>query len=184
MTLELMSESSFTAPRPDCPRPELWHAVDAYSTEVEVSELVATFVRALQPELVVETGTCVGLTALMIGQALAANGHGRLVSLEVNDELAAGARQTCAGLPVEILTMSSMDYVPGEPIGFAWFDSLLSLRVAEFERFRPWLTAGTIVGFHDTGPQFGQYGDDVAQIPGTRSIRLRTPRGVTFAEVL
>jgi hypothetical protein len=182
--MRVVPEAMWTRPREDCSHPERWSSTDPQSTELEVSELVATFVRALQPDYVVETGTCIGITARMIGEALAANGQGRLVTLEVDPERAAAAAAYCAGLPVEVRCQPSLEFTPEEPVGFAWFDSLLSLRVAEFERFRPWLATGTIVGFHDTGPHFGQYGDDVAQIPGTRSIRLRTPRGVTFAEVL
>jgi predicted O-methyltransferase YrrM len=179
----VVPESTFTAARPDCPHPEWWHAVDAYSTELEVSELVATFVRALQPDLVVETGTCVGVTAGMIGEALVANGHGRLVSLETNERLVEAARAHVAGLPVEVRHESSLDYLPDGPIGFAWLDSLVTLRVQEFERFRPYLAPGAIVGFHDTSPHHGDWGRAVEALPGTRCIRLRTPRGVTFLEL-
>lgn len=177
-------ESEFTYPNPDCPRPDWWSAEDGQSTEREVTELVAAFVRALQPEYVVETGTCWGFTAFAIGSALQANGHGRLVTLEVDAERAAAARERCAGLPVEVIECSSLEFTPEQSIGFAWFDSLLELRIPEFERFRPWLPHGTVVGFHDTSPYMGSvYGQFVEQIPGTRSIRLRTPRGVTFTEV-
>lgn len=182
--LKIHSESMWTTPRPDCPNPGRWHSTDAQSTELEVSELVATFVRALQPSYVVETGTCIGITARMIGEALTANGHGQLVTLEIDPERAAAAAEYCAGLPVEVRCVPSLEFVPDEPIGFAWFDSLLELRVSEFERFRPWLASGTVVGFHDTAPHHGRFGALVESLPGTRSIRLRTPRGVTFTQVL
>jgi hypothetical protein len=178
-------EAEFTSPNPDCPRPEWWTAEDAQSTEVEVTALVAAFVTALQPEYVVETGTCWGFTAYAIGRALQANGHGRLVTLEVDAERARVARARCDGLPVTVVERSSMEFKPEQPIGFAWFDSLLELRIPEFERFRAWLPTGTIVRFHDTSPYMGSvYGQLVERIPGTRSVRLRTPRGVTFTEVL
>lgn len=145
-----------------------------------MSELVAAFVRALQPELVVETGTCWGWTALAIGEALARNGHGRLVTLEVDEAKCAAASERCAGLPVEVRCQSSLTFDPGEPVGFAWFDSLLELRVAEFRRYQPWLS---IVGFHDTSPNMGTLAADVAALP-VAAINLPTPRGVTIAEVL
>ena len=179
----MIRESEFTPPHADCRRPELWTAADAQSTELEVIELVAAFVRALQPEYVIETGTCIGLTAEAIGRALQANGHGHLDTLEVDSKRAAQARSRCAGLPVDVIERSSMEFKPKQPIGFAWFDSLLELRVLEFERFRSWLPVGTIVGFHDTSPHMGVYGGWVEQLSGTRPVRLRTPRGVTFAEV-
>lgn len=180
----VVPESSWTRPSAWCPAPERWHAVDAHSTELEVSGLAAAFVRALQPDYVVETGTCVGVTARMIGEALQANGHGRLVTLETDPRRVAVSLRMCEGLPVEVRHLSSLDFEPEEPIGFAWLDSLVHLRVLEFDRYRPWLPAGAIVGVHDTAPHHGQLGDDVAQLPGTRSIRLCTPRGVSFAEVL
>ena len=92
-------------------------------------------------------------------------------------------RARCAGLPVNVHHASSLDFEPADTIGFAWFDSLLDLRVREFNRYRPWMRPGTIVGFHDTAPHFGTYGAAIHGLPGVRAIELPTPRGVTFAEV-
>lgn len=178
------SEARWTPPRPDCPHPEWWTSTDAHSTEIEVTELVAAFVRALQPEFVVETGTCWGQTAEAIGRALEANGHGQLVTLEVEPQKVAYSADRCVGLPVQVTQCSSLAYTPDGPVGFAWFDSLLPLRVEEFNHYRPWLAAGALVGFHDTGPQFGGFGPQIAALEGVRPIQLRTPRGVTFVEVL
>jgi predicted O-methyltransferase YrrM len=182
--VQAVPESTWTRPRPECPHPEWWNSTDPQSTEIEVSELVATFARALQPEYVVETGTCLGQTAFILGMALQANGHGRLDTLEPEAERAAFARARCEGLPVDVLEVASLEFVPAQRIDFAWLDSRVELRVPEFERFRPWLAAGAIVGFHDTAPHHGPWGALVEELPGTRAIRLRTPRGVTFVEVL
>lgn len=145
-------ESAFTAPRPDCPYPERWHAHDDQSTELEVTTLIAAMVIALQPDFVLETGTCIGVTAEAIGAALRTNGQGLLVSLEVEPNRIAVARERCRDLPVSILELSSLEYVPDRPIDFAFFDSLARLRPLEFERFLPWMHDRTIVGFHDTAP--------------------------------
>lgn len=177
-------ESEYTKPHADCPNPDLWTAEDAYSAEIEVAELVAAFVRALQPEYVLETGTCWGFTAERIGKALRTNGHGRLDTLEIDGDKVVRAAMRCTALPVSAIQCNSLDFTPSEPIGFAWIDSKLDLRVDEFEHFRPWFRAGTVLGFHDTAATFGNYGGTVDNLPGTRSIRLRTPRGVTFVEVL
>lgn len=179
----IVSEATWTAARPDCPHPGWWHSTDNQSTEIEVTELAAAFVRALQPDYVVETGACIGQTSHAIGLALRENGHGQLVTLETDPERAAIARRRCAGLPVTVLETPSLEFEPTEPIGFAWLDSLIELRVPEFHRFRPHLVDGAVVGFHDTGPHFGDYGADIDAIDGLSTIRLRTPRGVTFAQV-
>jgi predicted O-methyltransferase YrrM len=180
--MPVVSESTWTKARPDCPHPEWWSSTDPQSTELEVSELVAAFVRALQPEYVLETGTCIGQTAEIIGRALEANGHGRLETLETDPERAAFSRQRCDGLPVSVLETPSLEFAPPSPIDFAWLDSRTELRVAEFERFKPHLSPWAVVGFHDTSPHQGVWGRAVESLPGTRAIRLRTPRGVTFVE--
>ncbi|MDB4915099.1 MAG: O-methyltransferase [Gemmatimonadetes bacterium] len=179
-------ESRFTAPRPDCPNPERWHAPDDQSTEVEVTALVAAMVTALQPDFVLETGTCRGSTTEAIGRALRANGQGKLVSLEVDPECVAFARRRCVGLPVCILATSSMDYIPSCPIDFAFFDSLASLRALEFVRYARWMHDRTVVGFHDTGPQHTvrerlKHLEEEGML--VSPLYLPTPRGVMFARV-
>jgi hypothetical protein len=182
----LVAESAFTSPRPDCPRPERWHATDDQSTECEVTALVAAMVTALQPDFVVETGTCMGNTAEAIGKALLANGQGQLVSLEVHPARVAVGRRKCRHLPESILAMSSVEYVPEQPIDFAFFDSLAPLRTREFERYLPWMHRRTVVGFHDTGPHH-----PVRELLRpleekgllVSPLYLPTPRGVMFARV-
>lgn len=182
--MKVHSEAEWTRPSPRCPHPERWSSTDPHSTEIEVSELVSAFVRALQPDYVIETGTCIGQTSYVIGLALQANGHGRCDTVEVKDEFVAISRDRCEGLPVTVNHVSSLGFTPAEVIGFAWFDSLLELRVREFTTYRPWMQPGTIVGFHDTAPHFGTFGAAVENLPGLRAIHLPTPRGVTFAEVI
>jgi hypothetical protein len=181
------SEGRFTLPRADCPNPERWHSDDADSTEYEVSALVGGFVRALQPDLVVETGSAWGQTAFRIGQALLDNGRGTLHTIEPDQTRADHTRVRCEDLPVVVEQMKSMDWTPPGPIGFAWFDSLANLRVPEFLSYFPWLQAGAIVGFHDTGPHQGTLRADVEELEMLGHlllIHLPTPRGVTFGQVL
>lgn len=178
-------ESTWTAPRPDCPNPRWWSATDAHSTEIEVTELVGGFVRALQPEFVIETGTCWGQTAEAIGRALAVNGHGRLVTLDVEPEKVQYSAHRCEGLPVDVLLCPSLSYTPPQPVDFAFFDSLTHLRPAEFRRYLPWMHDRTVVGFHDTGPQHPVRGllRPLEAEGLIAPIYLPTPRGVCFARV-
>lgn len=193
------SEATFTAPHRACRNPEWWHAPDAHSTEVEVTELVAALVRAMQPELVVETGTGLGFTARAIGEALGRNGHGHLISLEVDATRHAAALERMGSLlansggPANLLLRSSLEWDPaGRNIDFAWFDSLYELRATEFRRFHKLgaLPQGTIVGFHDwTSGLRGHYLDMREEIERLRTeglivpIYIPTPRGVCLAEV-
>lgn len=179
-------ESTWTPARPDCPFPERWSSVDAQATEVEVTELVATMVRALQPDFVVETGSWVGTTSQAIGEALQRNGRGQLVCLEINPYVAQIAANSCNGLPVTVLTTSSLNYTPEQPIDFAWFDSDTRVRPEEFRRFLPWMHDRTVVGFHDTGPQHAVRALlEPLEAEGllVSPLYLPTPRGVCFARV-
>jgi hypothetical protein len=176
-------ESRYTPARDDCPHPEYWHSHDDDSTEIEVSELVGAFVRALQPEIVVETGTAWGQTAEQIGLALARNGHGELFTMEPDVERAASSRNRCQGLPVTVLACRSDEWTPPGPVGFAWLDSLLPVRADEYRALRPHLSPGAVVGIHDAGPQHGMR-DTWEALEGLRFIALPTPRGVLFGEVL
>jgi hypothetical protein len=184
------SEGRFTVSRPDCPHPERWHSRDADSTEHEVTELVAAFVRALQPDVVVETGSAWGQTAEAIGRALKENGQGMLHTMEPDPVRRLFTLERCLDLPVEVHLMTSMEWIakpPFEFIDFAWFDSLHPLRVPEFKAFYPYMTDRTVVGFHDTGPHQGGLREEIEDLELAAQllpIHLPTPRGVTFGEVI
>ncbi|MDA8343872.1 MAG: class I SAM-dependent methyltransferase [Thermaerobacter sp.] len=179
-------ESDFTRPSPFCPSPERWTAIDGESTEREVTELVGSLVRAVQPDYVVETGTAFGYTAQAIGEALRRNGHGRLVTIELNEARVMEAEERCAQLPVKVIRLHSLEFVPEEPIQFAWLDSGSLDRDQELRRFLPWMAAGTILAVHDTGPQHPVQSrlQPLVDAGFVRSVRLRTPRGVSILEVL
>jgi predicted O-methyltransferase YrrM len=189
-------ESRFTDPRPDCPNPERWHSPDPDSTEIEVSRLVAAFVEALRPDLVVETGTAFGQTAELIGRVLDIAEEGSLVSFETDPARVAHSRARLRGLPVSVEEKPSLvgiqemiDTTPAGKVGFAWLDSLFELRVPELEAIRPLLSKGAIVGIHDCGEpgatKYSEFATTVAAAAtrmGFNRISLPTPRGVTFLQ--
>lgn len=181
----MVTEAAFTRETGDCPHPEWWHAPDNQATETEVVELLAAFVGAIQPEFVLETGSHRGFTTLALASAIAKNGHGQLVSLEVNEALHSEARERVSAYPcAEVLHLSSLVYTPSKKLDFVWLDSGGGVvRYEEFIRFFPWFHANTIIGIHDTAPHQGDIPSIVESI--TRSgrflgLHLPTPRGVTF----
>lgn len=183
----VIAETTWTKPSENCPHPDRWHTTgNGMATEFEVIQAIAGLVTAIQPDFVVETGGHLGLTSRAIGQALADNGHGRLVSLEIDSLCVQAARQRCQGLPVDIVEGDSMTYVPEEPIDFAWFDSEVMLRTSEFQRYLPSMHSRTIVGFHDTGadPHNSYLNSLVDAGLVSWPLYLPTPRGVAFARVL
>lgn len=181
----MITEDRFTPPSPWCGHPEHWHADDNQATEHEVTGLVAAFVRAVQPEIVVETGSNTGQTTEAIGRALRANGHGHLYSLEVDEALAGKAAQRCEGLPVTVIHGDSLSWAPPGEVGFAWLDSETGIRHLELLRLRPHLAEGAVVGIHDTGPQHmtTRYLWPLIADGVFTALTLRTPRGVTFGTV-
>ena len=183
-------ESRFTAARPDCPSPEFWTSADGDSTEFEVSELVGAFIRALQPKLVLETGTAWGQTTDFIVDALRRNGHGHLLTVETDLERVNYVREKydslVAWMTVILGDSMKVSILDETVFDFCWFDSLIELRAAEFRRFYPNMSNRCVVGFHDTGPQHALK-PDIDQLAAEGLIapmHLPTPRGVTFARVL
>jgi len=184
-TVAGLAEDRFTPPSAWCARPGDWHSDDAQATEHEVSELVAAFARALQPEIVVETGSNSGQTTEAIGRALARNGHGHLYSLEIDPVMADMAEARCAGLPVTVVRGDSLSWSPPGEVGLAWLDSETGIRHLELQRLRRFLAEGAVVGIHDTGPQHqaARLLLPLVQSGEFTAITLRTPRGVTFGTV-
>ena len=179
-------ESTWTRPTDVCPYPERWSSVDPQATELEVINLIAALVGALQPDVVLETGTWTGWMAAAIGEVLA-DGYGRLVTIEKDPDVYAVAVERCAGLPVEVLNRSSLDVDLddiGPHVGFAWFDSDPSVRVREFDRFLPLFDGRTIVGFHDTAAHHGGWSQAVRTHSRLRCFDLPTPRGVILGQVV
>lgn len=186
-------ESRFTEPRDDCPHPERWHSKDADSTEEEVTLLVAAFVAALKPDVVVETGTAWGQTAVEIGKILELGDYGGVLhTIEPDPERCRHVRQLLGDLPVLVHETTSLEWIETLPIdghtdvGFAWFDSLHHLRVPEFRALHPHMAPGCFVGFHDTGVHQGSLPDEILALEAEGlllPIFLPTPRGVCFAEV-
>jgi predicted O-methyltransferase YrrM len=180
----VQTEDTWRPPNLWCGHTQHWHADDDQATEIEVTELVAAFVRALQPEVAVECGTWTGQTTQAIGWALRANGHGHLHAVELDPALADHVRRACDGLPVTVTTGSSTEWEPPAGIEFAFVDGAPD-RCAEVEYLLDRCVPGAIIGVHDTGPLHaaGRM-DELNANPRLRVITLRTPRGVSFAEVV
>lgn len=202
---ERLPESEVTPPSDWQPHPGRWHSTDDESTELEVTELVAALVRAIQPDMVLETGTAFGQTTRAIAEALVRNGQGRLwtVDLDVARQHAVSLSTLGDGMrPVPITDVvtfingHSEEWEPPADVcfAFAFHDCDMRRRAEVFRHFRPWYRPGTIVAFHDMAPSFNvgphAYGAGEPSILPLvdegliRIITLRTPRGITIAEVL
>lgn len=183
-----LSEARWTHPSAFCEDPARWTSQDADSTEWEVSELIGGLIRGLQPNVVVETGSAWGQTTKLIGRVLMANGHGVCYSLDPDPQRFAYAQwychdEICAGA-VKLIQGESLSFTPPEGfVDFLFCDSLYKLRGPELEYFRPWMDEAGFVCVHDTAPGQGDVVDlqtIIEALPGYKSLRLHTPRGLTL----
>src|SRR3990172_5741896 len=110
-------ESRFQDPTEWCPHPERWHATDGDSTEQEVTELIAAFARALQPDLVIETGSGFGQTTALLAESLWLNGQGRLVSFETNADRLEQVQDRVAHIPARFWELRNEDVREWVPLG-------------------------------------------------------------------
>jgi methyltransferase family protein len=185
------TEDNWTPPSSWCPEPKWWHSSpdSPDETEYEVTDLVAAFVTALQPEVVVETGTSTGRTAAAIGRELVRNGHGRLWTVEIDEGQAEAARVVVSSMPVTVVCADSLGWTPPDRINFAWIDSgTAQVRVQEIRQWQDRFCSGAVIGIHDTAPNMGREATSAAlavlfRETGWSSMTLRTPRGVTFVQV-
>jgi predicted O-methyltransferase YrrM len=176
-------ENEYTPPRPTCPHPEYWEVENIMATERTIAELVAAFVRACQPEMVLEIGSHYGQTTALIAQAIKDNGHGRAVSLELDVDLANVARRRCEDLPIEIITVNSLEYIPDQPIDLLFVDGQLD-RLIDVEHFRPYLTERAIVLIHDMAHEvYAVQIPRLIELLGERYISLDSPRGLMIFKV-
>jgi tRNA A58 N-methylase Trm61 len=178
------------APRPDamwvraeCPEPGRWLAPDGIATEADVSLLLAALVRALKPDLVVETGAYLGHTTAAIGHALAAEARGRLYALELAEDRADHAARKVAGLPVTVVCADSRTWEPPGRVDLLFADSEYDARILEVRRYRLFASPRCLVVAHDTVMADYRRGLEQLAAEGvvTPWVYLPTPRGLGLA---
>ncbi len=111
------------------------------TAEVEVLELVQYLVTAVKPQLVVETGTFVGVSSIWTAEGLKQNGLGRVITCEFDPEVfaKAEARIEASGLAewIECRNESSLKTQIKGTIDILFTDSDVPLREQEVCHFLP-----------------------------------------------
>lgn len=172
-------ESTWTAPREDCPYPERYSAPDAEATETEVAIFLAGLCVALQPERVLETGSYKGFTTAAMGSTLV-NGH--LDALEIRPDRAQAARERCEGLPVTIHEVDSLEFTTDEKYDLIFFDSDVESRKQELRQFRRFASNRCIWAIHDSRDhKIQQLLEDLRRSGNIAGfVNLPTPRGISI----
>ena len=174
---------------PECPHPERWHMYDSMTAEAEVLEFLRTLVTTLKPQLVVETGSFLGVSTLWIAEGLKANGFGKIVSCEFDPVVFAKAKEKIAasGLSewVELRNESSLEMKIDGTIDLFFSDSDMPIRAAETKRFLPQINPFGIILIHDASSHLKTVREaaHALEAEGLLScVFLPTPRGLVIAQ--
>src|ERR1700733_9218790 len=174
---------------PECPHPERWHMYDSMTAEAEVLEFLRTLVTTLKPNLIVETGSFLGVSTLWMAEGLRSNGFGRIVSCEFDPVVFAKAREKIAasGLSewIDLRNGSSLEIeVPGA-IDLLFSDSDLDIREQEVLRFLPQISSNGLILMHDASSHQRKVREAALRLEAEgliSAVLLPTPRGLIIAQ--
>lgn len=174
---------------PECPHPERWHMYDSMTAEAEVLEFLRTLVTTLKPELIVETGSFLGVSTLWMAEGLAANGFGKIISCEFDPVVFAKAQEKIAGSPlarfIELRNESSLEMKVKGTIDIFFSDSDVDIRAAEVKRFLPQIRPTGLILMHDASSHMKTVRDAAFELEAeglVSCIFLPTPRGLVLAQ--
>lgn len=122
------------------------HSSSAAETEREIQDFLFGFVRALRPALVVETGCFKGVSTRALGQAVEANGTGRVVTCDIFLDHVTATQRATANLPVEVWACRGIELPELKRADFVFCDSDYRARHDEVMATKP----GAIIVLHDT----------------------------------
>lgn len=174
---------------PECPHPERWHMYDSMTAEAEVLEFLRTLVTTTKPNLIVETGSFLGVSTVWMAEGLRQNGFGRIVSCEFDPLVFAKAQEKVAasGLAewIDLRNGSSLElHVPGQ-IDLLFSDSDLDVREQEVRRFLPQISPNGLILMHDASSHPGTVREAALRLETQGLITvvlLPTPRGLAIAQ--
>ena len=164
-----------------------------WAVEVEVGELLHALVRTIKPDVIVETGTHKGFSALMMAKAIQQNGNGHLYTVDMADH---GVRALFERFGVSsfitFYKAKSTDVLQSMPrtrkVDFLWLDADHAEEsvLAEIKTALPYLKPGSYVGFHDAlidPREDGAVKKVRASYPSWEYIRFMSARGVDLMRV-
>ena len=174
---------------PECPHPERWHMYDSMTAEAEVLEFLRTLVTTIKPELIVETGSFLGVSTLWMAEGLRTNGFGTIVSCEYDPVVFAKAQEkvTASGLEkwIELRNESSLEMKVSGTIDLLFSDSDMPIRAEEVRRFLPQMRPTGLILLHDASSHLKTVRDAAFALEreGLLScVFLPTPRGLVVAQ--
>lgn len=176
-------------PTVECPNPARWSMYDSMTAEVEVLEFLRTLVTTIKPNLVVETGSFLGVSTLWIAEGLKQNGFGKVISCEFDSVVFAKARERIgsSGLAkwVELRNESSLEMLVDGAIDLFFSDSDMPIREQEVTRFLPQINPQGIILMHDASSHLKIVREAALKMEAAgllSVVMLPTPRGLVVAQ--
>jgi len=176
-------------PTPECPHPERWSMFDSMTAEVEVLEFLRTLVTTIKPNLVVETGTFMGVSTLWIAEALRLNGFGRIVSCEYDPKVFETAKQKIEASEfrdlIDLRNESSLEMKVDGAIDLFFSDSDMPIREQEVRRYLPQISPFGLILMHDASSHLKEVREAALKLEADGLISvvlLPTPRGLVVAQ--
>lgn len=174
---------------PECPHPERWHMYDSMTAEAEVLEFLRTLITTVKPELVVETGSFLGVSTLWIAEGMRMNGFGKIISCEYDPKVFAAAKEKIQASPlapfIELRNESSLEMKVEGTIDIFFSDSDTPIRDAEVRRFLPQIRSTGLVLIHDASSHLKTVRDAAFKLEADgllSCVFLPTPRGLVIAQ--
>jgi predicted O-methyltransferase YrrM len=174
---------------PECPSPGRWHMYDGMTAEVEVLEFLRCLITTLKPNLVVETGTFMGISTVWMAEGMKQNGFGKIITCEFDPKVFATAKQRIEasgfGEWVEYRNESSLEMKIDCQIDLLFTDSDLGVREAEVRKFLPQMNPNGIILMHDASSHLKTVREAAKKLENEGLISivlLPTPRGLAIAQ--
>jgi predicted O-methyltransferase YrrM len=174
---------------PECPHPERWHMYDSMTAEAEVLEFLRTLITSVKPELVVETGSFLGVSTLWIAEGMRTNGFGKIISCEYDPKVFAAAKEKISASPlapfIELRNESSLEMTVDGTIDIFFSDSDTPIRDAEVRRFLPQIRSTGLILIHDASSHLKTVRDAAFKLEADgllSCVFLPTPRGLVIAQ--
>ena len=174
---------------PECPHPERWSMYDSMTAEFEVLEFIKTLVTTVKPELIVETGSFLGVSTIWMAQGLKENGFGKIVSCEYDPAVYAKAKEKVDASAVkdwiDLRNESSLEMKVDGRIDLLFSDSDMPIREQEVRRYLPQLNPQGLILMHDASSHLKQVREAALKLEAEGLISvvlLPTPRGLVIAQ--
>jgi prolipoprotein diacylglyceryl transferase len=174
---------------PECPHPERWKMYDSMTAEVEVLEFLKCLVTTVKPNLIVETGTFMGISTLWLAEGLKQNGFGKVITCEYDPKVFAKAKQRIddsgLGQWIEYRNESSLETKVDGTVDMFFSDSDPPLREQEVRRFLPQMNPTGLILMHDASSHLKTVRDAALKLEAEGLISvvlLPTPRGLVVAQ--